>query len=86
MNIPTPRNCIHGMNELMDQLGARNILGIPFPLIIMNVLLRIFNALIQIGRLKVRDWMEPKFDQFNHLRLVLYGNAMCFPPMHRFSS
>lgn len=83
MNVPTPRNHIHGMNEPMNPLGARNILGSPLPLTIVNMLLGIFIALILVSQLKVIDWLELDFDHFIHLHLVMYGHTMSCPPMHK---
>jgi hypothetical protein len=71
LNVPTPRNHIHVMNELMDPLGMRNILGNPSTLAILNVLLRVFNSLISIFQLKVGDWLVPYFNHFSHFHLVL---------------
>jgi hypothetical protein len=70
------------MNESMEPMGVRDILGSPTPFTVVNILPRMFSALIPIGQLKVRDWIEFGFYQFNHPCRVGNGCVMCFTPIH----
>jgi hypothetical protein len=72
LNVPAPRDHVHCMDEPMDPLGMRDILGFPTSFTVVNMLLGIFSTLIPIGQFKVRNGMEYDLYEFNHLHLVLY--------------
>jgi hypothetical protein len=53
LGIPTSRNHIHNMDESMDPLGSRNIIGGPMPFKKINLFLGILNALVPIGQFEI---------------------------------